>query len=328
MFNLAHLEFNQPILLAPMEDVTDLPFRLICKKFGADIVYTEFISSDNLMKNIQEDWNKFQFDSMESPVGIQIYGNRVDSMVSAAKLASQFYPDLLDINYGCPSKKVAGRGAGSGLLCNPELMETLTCAVVNSVDLPVTAKTRIGWNEDNISIIEIGNMLANCGVQALTIHGRTRSQKFKGKADWNWIKRAKEEVQIPIIGNGDVVSPQDVHDMFSLTNCDGVMIGRGAIGKPWIFKQAKHFLAYQELLPEPCLAERLDIFKEHLELSFKYRGPFYGSVVMGKHYNGYLEGLPDLKELKRVLCKLRSYQDIIECVSRVVNELEPKERLS
>ncbi len=312
---LAHLKFDHPpIVLAPMEDVTDLAFRLVCKRRGADVVYTEFVSSEGLIRDIKKAIQKLKILDEERPIGIQIYGNRVESMIEAAKIAAAAGPDLLDINYGCPSKHVAGKGAGSGLMKTPELMEAITRGVVNAVDIPVTAKTRLGWCNDSMNVIEIAQMLESCGVQALTIHGRTRSQKFKGQADWEKIGEAKRAVKIPVIGNGDVTSPEDAQRMLQVAGVDGVMIGRGAYGRPWIFEQTKHFLASGEHLPEPSLEERVEILLEHLDLSIQLKGERRGSLEMGKHYGNYLKGVRNVKYLKSALRNLSQYQEIRDTI--------------
>lgn len=312
---LAHLKFDHPpIVLAPMEDVTDLAFRLVCKRRGADVVYTEFVSSEGLIRDIKKAIQKLKILDEERPIGIQIYGNRVESMVEAAKIAAAAGPDLLDINYGCPSKHVAGKGAGSGLMKTPELMEAITRGVINAVDIPVTAKTRLGWCNDSMNVIEIAQMLESCGVQALTIHGRTRSQKFKGQADWEKIGEAKRAVKIPVIGNGDVTSPEDAQRMLQVAGVDGVMIGRGAYGRPWIFEHTKHFLATGEHLPEPGLEERVEILLEHLDLSIQLKGERRGALEMGKHYGNYLKGVRNVKYLKSALRSLSQYQEIRDTI--------------
>jgi tRNA-dihydrouridine synthase B len=301
---------SPPVVLAPMEDVTDLAFRLVCKRRGADIVYTEFVSSEGLIRDIREAVAKLKILEEERPIGIQIYGNRVASMVQAAKIAEAAGPDILDINYGCPSKHVAGSGAGSGLLKTPELMEEITRAVVNAVNIPVTAKTRLGWCDSEITIVEIAKMLESCGIQALTIHGRTRTQKFKGQADWGMIGEAKKAVKIPVFGNGDVICPEDVQRMLTVAGVDGVMIGRGSYGNPWIFERSKHFLRTGVLLPHPSLDERVEVLLEHLDLSIQLKGERRGILEMGKHYGNYFHGLRNVKYLKARLRDLKSYQEI------------------
>lgn len=322
----AKLKFaHPPVVLAPMEDVTDLPFRLICKRFGADVVYTEFVSSEGLIRDIRKSLEKLKILDEERPIGIQIYGNRVESMVEAAKIAAAAQPDLLDINYGCPSKHVAGKGAGSGLMKTPELMEAITRGVIDAVDLPVTAKTRLGWCQDSQNIIEIAQMLENCGIELLTIHGRTRAQKFKGQANWAKIGEAKRAVQIPILGNGDVVTPQDAQEMLAISGADGVMIGRGAYGNPWIFQRTKHFLQTGEILPEPELAERVEVLLQHLELSLDYKGERRGALEMGKHYGNYLKGVRNVKHLKAALRQLSDYHEIRDTIYRFVSQFGVEE---
>lgn len=309
---------SPPVVLAPMEDVTDLAFRLVCKRRGADIVYTEFVSSEGLIRDIREAVAKLKILDEERPIGIQIYGNRVASMVQAAKIAEAAGPDILDINYGCPSKHVAGSGAGSGLLKTPELMEEITRAVVNAVNIPVTAKTRLGWCDSEITIVEIAKMLESCGIQALTIHGRTRTQKFKGQANWDLIGEAKKAVKIPVIGNGDVVSPEDVAAMLQVAKVDGVMIGRGSYGNPWIFERSKHYLQTGELLPLPSLQERVDVLLEHLDLSIQLKGERRGILEMGKHYGNYLHGLRNVKYLKAHLRDLKSFAEIKSAIENFI----------
>lgn len=322
MYRLAHLKFDQPpIVLAPMEDVTDLAFRLVCKRRGADVVYTEFVSSEAIIRDIPKTLAKMDLLDEERPIGIQIYGNKVESMVQAAKIAAQLKPDVLDINYGCPSKHVAGGGAGSGLLKTPELMEAITRAVVNAIDIPVTAKTRLGWCDSNINIIEIAQMLESCGIQALTIHGRTRSQKFKGQANWDLIGQAKQAVKIPVIGNGDVNSPEDAARMLQVAGVDGVMIGRGTYGNPWIFEQTKYFLKTGQHLAAPSLEERIEVLLEHLALSIQYKGARRGSLEMGKHYGNYLRGLHNVKHLKGALRSLTDYHEIRDTIYRFVEQV-------
>ncbi|MBF2055232.1 MAG: tRNA dihydrouridine synthase DusB [Candidatus Sericytochromatia bacterium] len=317
----AHLHFDHiPVVLAPMEDVTDLAFRLICKRHGADIVYTEFVSSEALIRDIRGAINKMRILDEERPIGIQIYGNKVESMVQAARIVEQAEPDLLDINYGCPSKHVAGSGAGSGLLKTPELMEAITRGVIDAVNLPVTAKTRLGWCDGQINIVEIARMLERCGIQVLTIHGRTRSQKFKGQANWELIGTAKQAVQIPIIGNGDVVSPENARTLLDVAGVDGVMIGRGAYGRPWIFKQTKHFLQHGEILPDPELAERVEVLFEHLALSIQFKGERRSALEMGKHYGNYLKGVRNVKHLKAALRSLSSYDEIHSTITRFIRQ--------
>lgn len=308
------IEIKNAVVLAPMEDVTDLPFRLICKKYGADIVYTEFVASDAIIRNVKKSFQKMTLDEKERPVAIQIFGNDPLVMRDAALKAQSLKPDFLDINYGCPAKKVAGRGAGSGLLCNPQLMDTITKTIVDSLDIPVTAKTRIGWDSDSISIVNTAQRLENNGIQVLTIHGRTRAQLFTGTADWNWIKKAKESVSIPIIGNGDITTPEIGREVFEFSKVDGIMIGRGAYGNPWIFKRTKHLLDTGILLPEPEIEEKVEVMLEHLRLCIDYKGD-HGLITFRKHYSNYLKGFSNAAKLRSQLVVLSEYDQIAEAVS-------------
>lgn len=309
------IEIKNAVVLAPMEDVTDLPFRLICKKYGADIVYTEFVASDAIIRNVKKSFQKMTLDEKERPVAIQIFGNDPLVMRDAALKAQSLKPDFLDINYGCPAKKVAGRGAGSGLLCNPQLMDTITKTIVDSLDIPVTAKTRIGWDSDSISIVNTAQRLENNGIQVLTIHGRTRAQLFTGTADWNWIKKAKESVSIPIMGNGDITTPEIGRELFEFSKVDGIMIGRGAYGNPWIFKRTKHLLDTGILLPEPEIEEKVEVMLEHLRLCIDYKGE-HGLITFRKHYSNYLKGFSNAAKLRSQLVVLTEYEQIAETVSR------------
>ncbi|MCS6988711.1 MAG: tRNA dihydrouridine synthase DusB [Chloroherpetonaceae bacterium] len=308
---LGAIEIDKPIVLAPMEDVTDPSFRRLCKRFGADIVYTEFISSEGLIRGAAKSHRKLKVFDDERPVAIQIFGNDIEAMVEAALIAEAAKPDFIDINYGCPTKKVAGRGAGSGLLCHPTLMEAITAAVVKAVKLPVTAKTRIGWDENNITILDTVKRLEGAGIQALTIHGRTRAQMFKGLADWNWIKRAKEVATIPIIGNGDIWTAQDAVRRFEFAKVDGVMIGRGAIGNPFIFREAKALMRGVEL-PPPTFREKIHVAIEHLKMSVEWKGEKYGVLEMRRHYSSYLKGMPNVSKVRDYLVREEKWQNIID----------------
>jgi tRNA-dihydrouridine synthase B len=304
MMKIRTLDIPNPIVLAPMEDVSDPPFRILCRRFGADIVYTEFISSEGLIRHAKKSVHKLDIFDEERPVAIQIFGNQIGPMVEAAQMAESVKPDFIDINYGCPAKAVAGRGAGSGLLCNPDLMEDLTRAIVKAVKIPVTAKTRIGWDSKSISILDTLRRLEDCGIQALTIHGRTREQMFKGVADWTWIRKAKEVARIPIIGNGDVCTAQDAKRLFDETGCDGVMIGRASIGNPWIFREAQHYCKTGELLPPPTYHEKIHVALEHLKKSVERKGEKYGVLEMRRHYSVYLKGLPNVSELRSEVVRI------------------------
>ncbi|MFQ3599406.1 MAG: tRNA dihydrouridine synthase DusB [Chloroherpetonaceae bacterium] len=315
------IEIDKPIVLAPMEDVTDPSFRRLCKRFGADIVYTEFISSEGLLRGAARSCRKLKVFDDERPVAIQIFGNDVEAMVEAALIAEASNPDFIDINYGCPAKKVAGRGAGSGLLCNPTLMEDITAAIVKAVKLPVTAKTRIGWDEHSITILDTVKRLEGAGIQALTIHGRTRSQMFKGAADWTWIKRAKEIASIPIIGNGDIWTAKDAVKHFQITQVDGAMIGRGAIGNPFIFREAKSLMQGVEI-PPPTFHEKIQVAIEHLNMSLEWKGEKYGVLEMRRHYASYLKGMPNVSKVRDFLVREEQPQNIIDRLLEYEHECE------
>jgi tRNA-dihydrouridine synthase B len=318
---IGSIEIEKPIVLAPMEDVTDPSFRRLCKRFGADIVYTEFISSEGLLRGAARSCRKLKVFDDERPVAIQIFGNDVEAMVEAALIAEASNPNFIDINYGCPAKKVAGRGAGSGLLCNPSLMEDITAAIVKAVKLPVTAKTRIGWDEHSISILDTVKRLEGAGIQALTIHGRTRSQMFKGVADWTWIKRAKEIATIPIIGNGDIWTAKDAVKHFQITQADGAMIGRGAIGNPFIFREAKALMQGLEI-PPPTFHEKIHVAIEHLNMSLEWKGEKYGVLEMRRHYASYLKGMPNVSKVRDFLVREEQPQHIVSRLLEYERECE------
>jgi len=294
---------DRPLLLAPMEDVTDPSFRSMCKRFGADVVYTEFISSDGLAHEAAKSLRKLRIDDAERPVGIQIYGNRIEPMVEAARMAEAAGPDLIDINFGCPVKKIAGRGAGSGMMRDVPLMVEMTRQIVQAVRKPVTVKTRLGWDDETKNIEEIALRLQDVGIAALTIHGRTRAQMYRGEADWTLIGRVKNNpaIRIPIIGNGDVDSGPKAAAMFGRYGVDGVMIGRATYGRPWIFREVKHFLRTGEVLPQPSVPERVAIAKEHLDRSIAVKGDRVGILEMRRHLTNYFKGLPDFKQTRMKL---------------------------
>ncbi|MEX0610433.1 MAG: tRNA dihydrouridine synthase DusB [Balneolaceae bacterium] len=306
---------DKPLFLAPMEDVTDSPFRQICRAKGADIVFTEFISSEALIRDSDIALHKMDFAEMERPFGVQIFGGREEAMEGAAKVADSNNPDLVDINFGCPVYKVVKKGAGAGCLKDMDLMERMAGTVVDAVpNRPVTVKTRLGWDENTIRIQEVALMLQKLGVKALTVHARTRCQKYKGDADWEWLKKLKNTpgLEIPIIGNGDVTSPELAQKMFDETGVDGVMIGRGAIGNPWIFEQTRHFLETGEKLAEPSLQERLRTCAKQLQLSVEHQGEHYGVIIMKKHYGQYLKGIHNGKKLRMQLMEHSEMAPILE----------------
>ena len=306
---------KQPLFLAPMEDVTDSPFRQICREKGADIVFTEFISSEALIRDSDIALHKMSYQESERPFGIQIFGGREEAMHGAAKVALNNNPDLVDINFGCPVYKVVNKGAGAACLKDLAMMERMAGTVVDAVpDKPVTVKTRLGWDDDTIRIQEVALMLQKLGVKALTVHARTRCQKYKGDANWEWLRKLKNTpgLEIPIIGNGDVTSPELAKKMFDETGVDGVMIGRGAIGNPWIFEQSHHYLETGELLPEPTLEEKLNVCAEQLRLSVAHQGERYGVIIMKKHYGQYLKGIRNGKKLRMQLMGHSTMESILE----------------
>ena len=291
---------DRPLFLAPMEDVTDPSFRIICKEYGADMVYTEFISADGLIRDGGKSVAKLDIYDNERPVGIQIYGNDVSAMVEAAIRAEAASPELIDINFGCPVKKIAGRGAGSGMMRNVPLMVEITEAVVKAVKLPVTVKTRLGWDDQSKNIEEIALRLQDVGIEALTIHGRTRAQMYKGEADWTLIGAVKNnpQIRIPIIGNGDIDTPQKAREAFDRYGVDAIMVGRATYGRPWIFRHIRHYLDTGELMPQPSVIERVALAKHHLERSIAFKGPRVGIFEMRRHLSSYFKGLLSFKETR------------------------------
>lgn len=306
---------DKPLLLAPMEDVTDSPFRTICRRKGADIVYTEFISSEALIRDSDIAMHKMDFREEERPFGIQIFGGREEAMEGAAKVAENNNPDLVDINFGCPVNKIVKKGAGSACLKDLEMMERMAGTVVDAVkNRPVTVKTRLGWDDRTIRIREVALMLQSLGVKALTVHARTRCQKYKGNARWEWLKKLRETpgLEIPIIGNGDVTTPERAKEMFEQTGVDGVMIGRGAIGNPWIFERTRHYLETGELLPEPTIKERLQLCADQLRRSVDHHGERYGVIIMKKHYGQYLKGIRNSRQLRAQIMEEKEMKPILE----------------
>ncbi|MBR2858512.1 MAG: tRNA dihydrouridine synthase DusB [Alistipes sp.] len=298
---IGDIEFRKEALfLAPMEDVTDPSFRYICKRFGADMVYTEFISSDGLIRDAWKSRAKLNINDFERPVGIQIYGNQIEPMVEAAKIAETANPDIIDINFGCPMKKIAGRGAGSGMMRDVPLMVEMTKQIVEAVNRPVTVKTRLGWDDESKNIEEIALRLQDVGIAALTIHGRTRCQLYKGEADWTLIGKVKNNplIKIPIIGNGDIDSGEKAREMFDRYGVDAVMIGRATYGRPWIFREVRHYLDTGEVLPQPSVVERVAIAKEHLAKSIEVKGERVGVLEMRRHLSNYFKGLPNFKDTR------------------------------
>jgi tRNA-dihydrouridine synthase B len=314
---------DKGIFLAPMEDVTDLPFRRICQRLGSDLTYTEFVNSDGLVRGSKKTALKMRFLEDERPIGIQIYGGDVAAMEGAAQMAESYHPDLIDINAGCWVRDVALRGAGAGLLRDLPRLEKMVSSVVRAVKTPVTVKTRLGWDSTTIKIIDVARMCEANGVAALTVHCRTREQGHKGDVDYSWISRIKEAVGIPVIANGDIVTPQNVKDVFDQTGCDAVMIGRGAISNPWIFNQAKHYLRTGELLPDVTVEERVELLKEHLRLAVEYKGERVGVIELRKHYSGFLRGLPHVSKIRMELMQFTEAAPILEHLTRFLEFYSP-----
>ncbi len=310
---------HEPLFLAPMEDVTDPSFRYMCKGFGADVVYTEFISSDGLIRDAWKSRAKLNLDEGERPVGIQIYGNLIDPMVEAARIAESARPDIIDINFGCPVRKIAGRGAGSGMMRDVPLMVEMTRRIVEAVDTPVTVKTRLGWDEESKNIEEIALRLQDVGIAALTIHGRTRAQMYKGEADWSLIGAVKNnpQIHIPIIGNGDVDSGAKAREMFDRYGVDGVMVGRATYGRPWIFKEIRHYLTTGEELPQPSVVERVEIAQRHLRRSLEVKGDKVGILEMRRHLSNYFKGLPNFKETRLKLVTLNDPEELYATIGTI-----------
>jgi tRNA-dihydrouridine synthase B len=309
-----------PLLLAPMEDVSDPPFRAVCKGAGADLMFSEFISSEGLIRDAIKSRQKLDIFDAERPVGIQIFGGDEEAMALSARIVETVNPDLLDINFGCPVKKVVSKGAGAAVLKDIALMERLTRAVVRSTSLPVTVKTRLGWDADSINIVEVAERMQDAGVQAISIHARTRCQLYRGEADWSWIAKVKENprIRIPVFGNGDIDSPEKARTYRNRYGVDGIMIGRAAIGYPWIFREIRHFLETGEHLMPAGIGERVDVIREHLQRSVEWKGPAAGILEMRRHYGNYLKGLPNIREFRQQLVTRSS----VEAVEAVLGEVE------
>ncbi|HEY0897950.1 MAG TPA: tRNA dihydrouridine synthase DusB [Sphingobacteriaceae bacterium] len=308
-----------PLLLAPMEDVSDPPFRYVCKQNGVDMMYTEFISSEGLIRDAAKSRQKLDIFEYERPIGIQIFGSNIESMREATEIASQVSPDLIDINYGCPVKNVACRGAGASLLQDIDKMVAMTKAVVEATHLPVTVKTRLGWDDHTKNVYEVAERLQDVGIKALSIHGRTRAQMYKGVADWTLIReiRKNPRIQIPIFGNGDVDSVEKAANWRMEYEVDGIMIGRASIGYPWIFREIKHFFKTGELLAGPTLEERIEVCKTHLTKSIEWKGEKTGIFEMRRHYSNYFKGLPNFKDFRMKLVSLESLPDIYAVLEEI-----------
>lgn len=321
MAKIGNIDLGEfPLLLAPMEDVSDPPFRRLCKLHGADMLYSEFISSEGLIRDAIKSRQKLDIFDYERPVGIQIFGGDEEAMALSAKIVATVRPDLVDINFGCPVKKVVSKGAGAGVLKDIDLMVRLTKAVVSSTDLPVTVKTRLGWDESSINIEEVAERLQDVGISALTIHARTRSQMYKGHSDWSYIAKVKNNprIHIPIIGNGDIDSPEKALEYRNKYGVDGIMIGRAAIGYPWIFREIKHYFATGELLSPPTIADRVAAARNHLIWSVEWKGERQGVLEMRRHYANYFKGLPNFKEHRQRLVTLDSAAEIVTAIEEIV----------
>lgn len=315
---------NFPLLLAPMEDVSDPPFRALCKEQGADVVYTEFISSEGLIRSAQKSVMKLDIFEKERPVGIQIFGANLDSMLQSVEIVESVKPDIIDINFGCPVKKVVSKGAGAGILKDIDLMVSLTKEMCKRTNLPITIKTRLGWDENSIKIVEVAERLQDVGAKAISIHGRTRAQMYKGNADWTQIREVKnnQRMFIPVFGNGDVNSPERARVMRDEYGLDGAMIGRASIGNPWFFKQVKQYLKNGETLDPPTIDERIITAKRHLEMSVKWKGERLGLLETRRHYSNYFKGIPDFKPYRTRLVTSDTLEEIMEVFRELENKKE------
>ncbi|GBU06938.1 tRNA-dihydrouridine synthase B [Bacteroidales bacterium] len=319
---IGNITFDKyPIFLAPMEDVTDISFRLMCKNFGADLVYTEFISCDALVRNISKTMLKTHISDQERPLAMQIYGKEVEAMVEAAKICEEAKADIIDLNFGCPVKKIAGKGAGSGMLQNTPLMLEIVSAVVKAVNIPVTVKTRLGWDNDSKIIVDLAEKLQDCGIMALTIHGRTRSQMYTGIADWTLIGEVKNNARmhIPIIGNGDITSAEECKNAFDKYGVDAIMIGRASIGRPWIFKEAKHFMSTGEKLPEADFSWYLNVLKEQVVNSVNLLDERRGILHIRRHIamTPLLKSIPNFKPTRIALLKADTQEQLFEIMDAI-----------
>jgi tRNA-dihydrouridine synthase B len=315
---LGKYDLHQPLVLAPMEDVTDLSFRLVCKRLGADITVTEFTAAEALIRKVGKALKKISILDEERPVGIQLFGSRPEAVKEAASIAESFAPDFIDLNCGCWVKNHVARTEGAGLLRDLPLFEKIVRAAIAGTKLPVTVKTRLGWDHDSIVITDVAKMVEACGARMLTLHCRTRSQAHRGFADWSWLERIKKTITIPLIGNGDIMTPQDVKAMFA-TGCDGVMIGRGAVANPWLFRQAKHYLATSDLLDPAPIRERIDVCIEHLSHACEFKACRNPVLAFRKHYVGYLKGLPSIAKLRSELMRLDTFDSVVACLRAYQN---------
>lgn len=318
---------DRPVMLAPMEDVTDRSFRLICKELGADMVYTEFVSADALIRNIDSTTRKLFIDDRERPTAIQIYGREVEPMVEAAKIAEQARPEILDINFGCPVKKVAGKGAGAGMLRDVPKMLEITRAVVDAVKIPVTVKTRLGWDHENKIIVDLAEQLQDCGIQALTVHGRTRSQMYTGEADWDMIAKVKanQRLKIPVIGNGDITTPERLKEAFERSGVDGVMVGRASIGAPWVFHDMKQYMLHGDDYPKLSVARKFDIIRRQISESISNIDEYRGILHIRRHLaaSPLFKGIPNFRETRIAMLRADTFESLNRILDKIQFEIIP-----
>ena len=327
MLKIGNIELPEfPLLLAPMEDVSDPPFRALCKEQGADVVYTEFISSEGLIRNAAKSTKKLDIYTKERPVGIQIFGSNLESMLGAVDIVERTNPDIIDINYGCPVKKVVCKGAGAGILKDIGLMQKLTYEMVRRTNLPVTVKTRLGWDEKSIKIVEVAERIQDAGAKAITIHGRTRAQMYKGNADWSLISKVKnnQRMKIPVFGNGDVNSPEKAVEMRDEYGLDGAMIGRASIGNPWFFNQVKHYFKTGEHSPSPSIIDRIKMAEKHLKMAIDWKGEKLGVLETRRHYSNYFRGIPDFKKHRTIMVTTDHSDELFALFNELKKEFSPQ----
>ena len=320
MVKIGDLEIGEfPLLLAPMEDVSDPPFRKLCKEGGADVMYTEFISSEGLIRNASKSIQKLDIFEFERPIGIQIFGNNIESMKEATRIAASVQPDIIDINYGCPVKKVTCKGGGAAILQDIPKMVKMTSEIVQSTNIPVTVKTRLGWDEKSKYIVEVAERLQDVGIQAISIHGRTRKQMYKGDANWELIREVKNNprMQIPVFGNGDVTCPETAKKKKEKYHVDGIMIGRAAIGNPWIFQKIKEYLKSGKLIQEPKMSDKIEMVLNHLKWSIDWKGEKLGILEMRRHYSNYFKDLPKIKNYRSQLVQLNNYDEVVKKIHEI-----------
>ncbi len=325
MVKIRNIELGDfPLLLAPMEDVSDPPFRALCKKYGADLMYTEFISSEGLIRDAAKSLQKLDIYEYERPIGIQIFGSEIESMIQSAKIIEKTNPDIVDINYGCPVKKVACKGAGAGILQDIPKMVRMTAEIVKATQLPVTVKTRLGWDEDTKFVVDTAERLQDIGIEAISIHGRTRKQMYKGEADWTLIGEVKNNprMRIPVFGNGDIDTPEKALEYKNRYGIDGIMIGRASIGYPWVFNEIKHFLQTGEHLPKPGIKERVAVTRDHLLMSIRWKGETLGINEMKRHYTNYFKGVSHFKEYRTTMVSTNNLQEILDTLQYIEENQE------